>query len=136
MTFSSSKKAMLAGISGTVLQWYDFAIFGYFAPIIAANYFPNDNRFVGLLNTFGVFAVGYLLAPMGAVFFGYIGDRYGRKRALTLSILAMAIPTSMISILPGYNMIGIAAPIGITLLRVIQGFVASAEFTGSAIFFG
>ena len=134
MTFSSSKKAMLAGISGTVLQWYDFAIFGYFAPIIAANYFPNDNRFVGLLNTFGVFAVGYLLAPLGAVFFGYIGDRYGRKRALTLSILAMAIPTSMISILPGYNMIGIAAPIGITLLRVIQGFVASAEFTGSAIF--
>lgn len=134
MTMSFQAKALLAGISGTALQWYDFTIFGYFAPIIAATYFPNDNHLAALLNTFGIFAVGYLLAPFGSIFFGYIGDRYGRKRALTLSILAMAIPTSMISIVPGYQVIGIAAPILITLLRVIQGFVASAEFTGSTIF--
>ena len=132
--FSSSKKAMLAGISGTALQWYDFAIFGYFAPIIAAIYFPNNNPIASLLHVFGVFAVGYLLAPIGSIVFGYIGDRYGRKRALTWSILAMAIPTSMISVLPGFKTIGIAAPILITLLRVIQGFVASSEFTGSAVF--
>lgn len=130
----SSKKAMLAGISGTALQWYDFAIFGYFAPIIAATYFPNDNPIASLLHVFGVVAVGYFLAPFGSLFFGYIGDRYGRKRALTWSILAMAIPTSMISVLPGFKTIGIAAPILITLLRVIQGFVASSEFTGSAVF--
>lgn len=134
MNVSSSKKAMLAGVSGTVLQWYDFAIFGYFAPIIAANYFPNDNPVAAMLSVFGVFAVGYLLSPVGSVVFGYIGDRYGRKRALTLSVLAMAIPTSLIALLPGYKTIGIAAPILITLLRVIQGFVASSEFTGSAIF--
>ena len=134
MTFSSSKKAMLAGVSGTALQWYDFAIFGYFAPIIAANYFPSESPVAAMLSAFGVFAVGYLLAPVGSVFFGFIGDRYGRKRALTLSVLAMAIPTFMISIVPGYQRIGIAAPILITLLRVIQGFVASSEFTGSAIF--
>lgn len=134
MKMSSRVKALLAGISGTALQWYDFAIFGYFAPIIAATYFPNDNQIASLLNTFGVFAVGYLLAPLGSIFFGYIGDHYGRKRALILSILAMAIPTAMISIIPGYKLIGVAAPILITLLRVIQGFVASAEFTGSAIF--
>lgn len=134
MKMSSQIKALLAGISGTALQWYDFAIFGYFAPIIAATYFPNDNHLSSLLNTFGVFAVGYLLAPLGSLFFGYIGDRYGRKQALTLSILAMAIPTAMISVVPGYQLIGLAAPILITLLRVIQGFVASAEFTGSAIF--
>ena len=134
MTFTSSKKAVLAGISGTALQWYDFAIFGYFAPIIAATYFPNDNAIASLLHVFAVFAVGYLLAPIGSIFFGYIGDRYGRKSALTLSILAMAIPTSLISILPGFQTIGIAAPILITLLRVMQGFVASSEFTGSAVF--
>ena len=134
MTLSSQIKALLAGISGTALQWYDFAIFGYFAPMIAATYFPAENHLASLLHTFGVFAVGYLLAPIGVLFFGYIGDRYGRKRALTLSILGMAIPTALISIVPGYKLIGIAAPILITLLRVVQGFVASAEFTGSAVF--
>ena len=134
MNISSSSKALFAGVSGTALQWYDFALFGYFAPIIAATYFPSNNQFISLLSAFGVFAVGYLLAPLGSFFFGYIGDRLGRKRALTLSILAMAIPTAMISIVPSYNLIGVAAPLCITLLRVIQGFVASAEFTGSAIF--
>ena len=134
MRISSAGKALLAGVSGTTLQWYDFAIFGYFAPIIASTYFPNDSQFASLLSAFGIFAVGYLLAPLGSIFFGYVGDRFGRKRALTLSILAMAIPTAMISVIPGYQSIGITAPILITLLRVIQGFVASSEFTGSAIF--
>lgn len=134
MKFSTSKKAMLAGISGTALQWYDFAIFGYFAPMIAMTFFPKDNPISAMLSAFGVFAVGYLLAPIGSLVFGYIGDRYGRKRALTLSILGMAIPTSIISVLPGYQAIGLLAPILVTLLRVTQGFVASSEFTGSAIF--
>lgn len=134
MNISSSSKALFAGVSGTALQWYDFALFGYFAPIIAAAYFPNDNQFASLLSAFGVFAVGYLLAPIGSLFFGYIGDQFGRKRALTLSILAMAIPTALISVIPSYQYIGIAAPLLITLLRAIQGFVASSEFTGSAIF--
>lgn len=134
MNISSSSKALFAGVSGTALQWYDFALFGYFAPIIAATYFPNDNQFASLLSAFGVFAVGYLLAPIGSLFFGTIGDKYGRKHALSLSILAMAIPTALISIVPSYQYIGIAAPLLITLLRVIQGFVASSEFTGSAIF--
>lgn len=134
MRLPTSIKAMLVGVSGTALQWYDFALFGYFAPIIAEIYFPSQNPVAGMLNAFGVFAVGYLLAPLGSIVFGYIGDRYGRKRALTLSILAMAIPTAMISILPGFERIGMAAPILITLLRVAQGFVASSEFTSSAVF--
>ncbi|KTD09308.1 MFS transporter [Legionella jamestowniensis] len=134
MRISPASKALFAGVSGTALQWYDFALFGYFVPIIAATYFPSDDRFASLLSTFGVFAVGYLLAPLGSLFFGYIGDHFGRKRALSLSILAMAIPTAMISIVPSYQLIGIVAPLLITLLRVMQGFVASAEFTGSAIF--
>ncbi|MCH9756988.1 MAG: MFS transporter [Gammaproteobacteria bacterium] len=134
MRISSSKKAMLAGISGTAIQWYDFAIFGYFAPIIAAIYFPKDSAMASLLHVFAVFAVGYVLAPVGSMFFGYIGDRYGRKRALMLSIFSMAIPTAMIALLPGFKTIGIVAPILITLLRMTQGFAASSEFTGSAVF--
>lgn len=134
MIISSSSKALFAGVSGTAFQWYDFALFGYFSPIIAATYFPNHHPFVALFSAFGVFAVGYLLAPLGSLFFGYMGDRLGRKRALTLSILAMTIPTAFMSIIPSYQSIGIAAPLLIIGLRLIQGFVASAEFTGSAIF--
>ncbi|MCX7117533.1 MAG: MFS transporter [Legionellales bacterium] len=134
MRLSVPIKALLVGVSGTALQWYDFALFGYFAPIIASTYFPNNNPIASMLSAFGVFAVGYLLAPIGSVVFGHIGDRFGRKRALTLSILAMAVPTALISLLPGYEIMGLAAPVLITLCRVIQGFVASSEFTGSAIF--
>lgn len=134
MRISSSIKALVAGISGTALQWYDFAIFGYFASVIAATYFPSGDQFSALLSAFSVFAVGYILSPLGAVFFGYIGDRYGRKHALTLSILAMAIPTAMIGLVPSYQAIGVFAPLAITFLRILQGFVASAEFTGSAVF--
>lgn len=134
MKLTSPNKALLAGVSGTVLQWYDFAIFVYFAPIIAATYFPSSNNLASLLNTFSVFAVGYLMAPLGSVLFGYIGDRYGRKIALTSSIFVMGVSTALISIVPSYHHIGASAPILITLLRVIQGFVGSSEFTGSAIF--
>ncbi len=134
MKTSNALKAMFAGMSGTALQWYDFALFGYFAPIIATVFFPKANAVASLLHAFAVFAVGYVLAPIGSVCFGYIGDRYGRKRALTLSILIMAFSTAMIAVLPGFATIGMTAPILMTLLRMIQGFVASSEFTGSAIF--
>lgn len=134
MRLLSSHIALVAGMMGTLLQWYDFAIFGYFAPLIAETYFPNGNSIAALLNTFAVFAVGYVLAPLGSICFGYIGDKYGRKKALTLSILCMAIPTSLISVVPGYVVIGIAAPLIITLLRMIQGFVASSEYVSSSVF--
>jgi MFS transporter, MHS family, proline/betaine transporter len=129
-----SKKALFAGVSGTALQWYDFTIFGYFAPFIAATYFPSENKFASLLSTLGVFAVGYLLAPLGSFLLGFVGDRLGRKKALTLSILAMTIPTAFISLVSSYQSIGILAPIIITLCRILQGLVASSEFIGSAIF--
>jgi MFS transporter, MHS family, proline/betaine transporter len=79
--------------------------------LIRKSNFPYDNQFASLLSAFDVFAVGYLLAPIGSLFFGYIGDQFGRKRALSLSILAMAIPTALISVIPSYQYIGIAAPL-------------------------
>lgn len=127
-------KEVVAAVSGTLLQWYDFSLFGFLAPVIAKTFFDTNNSFVALLNTFAVFAVGYLLSPLGAIFFGYLGDRFGRKVALTWSILLMTIPTVIIAVLPGYHQWGLASPLILLLCRMIQGFVASAEFAGSAIF--
>lgn len=127
-------RELMAGIAGTLLQWYDFSLFGFLAPVIAHTYFLHMTHTVALLSTFAVFAVGFLAAPLGAVVFGHIGDRYGRKRALILSIVCMTIPTSLMALLPGYAIIGIWAPIGLIVLRLLQGFVASSEFSGSALF--
>lgn len=127
-------KQIIAATSGTVLQWYDFSLFGYLTPIIAAIFFPESNNTAATLYTFGLFAVSFLLAPLGSIFFGYIGDNFGRKKALTMSVFFMAVPTAMIGLLPTYAQIGILAPILLTFLRIAQGFVASAEFAGSAVF--
>ncbi len=129
-----SIKLRLATVLGTTLQWYDFSIFGFLTPIIAATFFPNTNHIAAILNTFAIFAVGFALAPLGSLFFGFLGDRYGRKTTLISTIIMMSIPTGLIAILPSYQTIGILAPIILTTLRIIQGFVASSEFTSSAVF--
>jgi len=134
MRRDSNFKQILAAMSGTVLQYYDFSLFGYFTPVIAELYFPAQNQTLSILYAFSLFAVSFLLAPLGSIFFGYIGDNFGRKKALTLSILLMAIPTAMIGILPTYTQIGMAASLLLILCRLIQGFVASGEFTGSAVY--
>ena len=128
------KNEMLAGVLGTLLQWYDFSLFAFLAPVIAKTFFSSASPFVALLNTFVVFAVGYFLSPLGAVFFGYLGDRYGRKVALTWSIMLMTVPTLVIAVLPGFDAMGWLSPLLLLLCRLLQGFVASAEFAGSAIF--
>ncbi|MDF1796236.1 MAG: MFS transporter [Coxiellaceae bacterium] len=130
----AKQKEFIAAISGTLLQWYDFSLFGFLAPVVAKTFFNTTSPFIAILNTFAVFAVGYLLAPIGAIFFGYLGDRHGRKVALTWSILLMTIPTTVIALLPGYAQWGTLSPIVLVACRLVQGFVASAEFAGSAIF--
>jgi MHS family proline/betaine transporter-like MFS transporter len=93
-------RTSLAGGVGNLLEWYDFAVFGYFAPFLSSQFFPADDPVAGLINTFGVFAAGYLMRPVGGVLFGQIGDRLGRARALQLSIFVMAVPTTLIAVLP------------------------------------
>jgi MHS family proline/betaine transporter-like MFS transporter len=127
-------RPLIASLSGTILQWYDFSLFACVAPILAKTFFPEQNHFLALINVFVIFAVGYLAAPLGSLFFGHIGDRFGRKFTLSLSILLMTIPTALIALIPSYREIGILAPIMLAICRLIQGFVASAEFTGAAIF--
>ena len=85
---------------GNVLEWYDFALYGFFAPFIAKQFFPSDDQVSSLLATFGVFAVGFFMRPVGAVIFGIMGDKLGRKRTLEISVIMMAIPTTLIGVLP------------------------------------
>lgn len=131
---SAMKKTLLAGAIGNVLEWYDFALYGYFAPVIAALFFPSYSPSVSLISAFGVFAVGFLARPLGALLFGYWGDTLGRRSALAWSVLLMAIPTCLVGFLPTYEAIGAIAPVALTLCRFFQGLSVGGEFTGSATF--
>ncbi len=128
------RRVVTAGVIGNVLEWYDFAVYGFFAPILAAKFFPAADPRVSLLAAFGAFAVGFLMRPVGAALFGHIGDRYGRARALLLSVAMMAVPTVLMGLLPTYDMIGIAASLLIVLLRMCQGIAVGGEFTSSIVF--
>ncbi len=128
------KRTLLAGAIGNVLEWYDFALYGYFAPVFAALFFPSDSPFISLISAFGVFAIGFLARPVGAFLFGYWGDTLGRRNALAWSVLLMAIPTCLVGVLPTYETIGVIAPIALTFCRFLQGLSVGGEFTGSATF--
>lgn len=128
------RRTLMAGAIGNALEWYDFALYGYFAPVFAAMFFPSDHPSVSLLFTFGVFAVGFLARPLGALLFGYVGDTVGRREALAWSIILMATPTVVVGLLPTYAIIGIAAPLALTLCRFLQGVSVGGEFTGSVTF--
>jgi MFS family permease len=127
-------KFVITSVSGNILEWYDFALYGYFATVIAKLFFPVKDEFVSLMITFGVFASGFIARPLGGIIFGHIGDRYGRRVALVASIALIMIPTAGIGILPTYSSIGIAAPIALTCFRLLQGIAVSGELTGSGIF--
>jgi MHS family proline/betaine transporter-like MFS transporter len=134
MNSAHIRRVIAAGMIGNVLEWYDFAIYGYFAATIGRQFFPNEDAVAQLLSAFGVFAIGYLMRPLGGVLVGHIGDTFGRRAALTFSVVAMAIPTFLMGLLPGYQTIGVLAPIGLTLLRVVQGLSVGGEYTGSMVF--
>lgn len=127
-------KNVLAGAIGNALEWYDFTIYAFFVPIIAAQFFPNQDPFISLLATFGTFAVGFLVRPLGAVLFGYIGDHAGRKKALVLSMIMMSVPTFLMGTLPTYNTIGMLAPLLLICLRIVQGLAVSGELTTATVF--
>jgi MHS family proline/betaine transporter-like MFS transporter len=119
---------------GNALEWYDFVLYVQFSTIISNLFFPSDNAFTSLLATFGVFAVGFVMRPVGGVVFGIIGDKFGRKSALVFSILMMAIPTALIGFLPTYDQVGIIAPIALTIIRLMQGLALGGGFSGCMTF--
>ena len=127
-------RVIIAATIGNVLEIFDFVVYGFFAVTIAEVFFPASNPTVSLLVTFGTFGLGYVVRPLGAVIIGTYSDRAGRKAGLTLSIGLMLIGTTLMVITPGYATIGIAAPIIITLARLLQGFSMGGE-SGSAVAF-
>ncbi|MDG1436686.1 MAG: MFS transporter [Rickettsiaceae bacterium] len=122
------KKIVISGMIGNALEWYDYALYAQFAYIIGLKFFP-ETEFVEIL-TFAVFAIGCVVRPVGGVLFGQIGDRIGRRAALVLGIILMAVPTAGIGMLPSYESIGIAAPIILVIIRLLQGFSLGGEFSG------
>jgi MFS transporter, MHS family, proline/betaine transporter len=130
----SMRRLIVAATIGNVLEWFDFVIYGFFAVTIAEVFFPAGNPTVSLLITFGAFGLAYLVRPLGAIVVGGFTDRHGRKNGLLLSIALMMVGTTLMAVTPGYAAIGLAAPILITLARLLQGFSVGGEF-GSAVSF-
>ena len=123
------RKIVVSGMIGNALEWYEYALYTQFASVISRVFFPAGSEIKEFL-TFAIFAAGFLVRPLGGVIFGYIGDKFGRKFALILGIFTMAIPTTLIGLLPSYTEIGVLAPIILGVLRVIQGFSLGGEFSG------
>lgn len=127
-------KAVISSSIGNALEWYDILIYGTMAVIIAKLFFPVENQTVSLLITFATFGVSFFMRPLGAIIIGIYSDRVGRKAALTLSIFLMMVGTLMIAVMPTYDQIGLWAPLGLVLARLIQGFSAGGEFGSSTTF--
>jgi MHS family proline/betaine transporter-like MFS transporter len=134
LTPKAVRRGIIAGVAGNILEWYDFALFGFFAQQIGAHFFPAPNRTASLLAAFGTFAAGFLMRPVGGALFGWVGDRYGRKQALVWSVLAMAFPSFFIGVLPSAATIGVMAPVLLLGFRLLQGLAVGGEYMASAVF--
>lgn len=134
ITRQSAVRTALAGLIGNVLEWFDFAVYGYFASEIGRQFFPQSSHAVQQLLTFGVFALGFIARPLGSLVLGAVGDRIGRRALLTLSIALMGVATLVIGLLPTYEQIGVAAPLLLLAMRLLQGFSLGGEFTGSMVY--
>lgn len=133
MTNEQYKIVGLTAIGGA-LEFYDFTIYALFAPFISQHFFSNINPLIALINTFAVFALGYLARPLGGIVFGHLGDKYGRKSAFSLAVFTMALATLLMGCLPSYQTIGVIAPLLLIGLRLLQGFSVGGEIPGAAVF--
>ncbi len=130
----AAKKAVTAGAIGNFVEWYDYSVYGFFATVIASQFFPSEDPVASLLATFAVFAVAFFMRPVGAFVFGHYGDTIGRRNTLAAAVILMGIATLMIGVLPSYGQIGVLAPILLVVARLLQGFSAGGEWSGSAAF--
>jgi len=128
------RTVLAASCAGTMIEWYDFFIFGSLAAIIAKQFFPTGNPTLGFLQTLATFAVGFAIRPIGALVFGRWGDQRGRKRAFLTTLVLMGGSTAAIGLLPGYGRIGAIAPLALVVLRLLQGFALGGEYGGAAVY--
>ena len=131
---SARRRALIAGATGNIVEWFDFTIYGFTAAVLATVFFPPEFGSGALLATFALYGVAFLARPAGGIFFGRLGDRLGRRRSLSLAITLMGCSTAAIGLLPTYASIGVAAPLLLLLCRLVQGFSAGGEYTGAATF--
>lgn len=130
----SGARTTLASLIGNVLEWFDFAVYGYFASDIGRQFFPQSSPAAQQLLAFAVFTVGFGARPIGSLVLGVVGDRVGRRAMLVFSIVLMGVATLLMGLLPTYETIGAAAPVLLVTLRLIQGFSVGGEFTGSMVY--
>lgn len=123
-------KVSIAAMIGIAFEFYDFLIFGFVAGILANLFFPSGNKIVSLLDTFAVFATGFAGRPLGAIVFGHLGDKIGRKYTLIITMTLMGLSSLFTGLLPGYAILGVLAPTLLTILRLLQGFSLGGEFGG------
>lgn len=127
-------KSVASSSIGNILEWYEYTLYAYFATVISKLFFPMEDHFVAMLLTFSTFAIGLAARPIGGIIFGYLGDRHSRKQTLMITMLLMSVPTMCIGCLPTYAEIGIAAPILLILLRILQGVALGGEFGASCVY--
>jgi MHS family proline/betaine transporter-like MFS transporter len=133
-TTTMNIRSILAGSFGNILEWYDFGLFIYLSPIFGQLFFPNDDKQAASLAIFGLFAVGFLCRPIGAIILGHFGDRVGRSKTLRASIVLITLPTFLVGLLPTYSQVGLWAPIGLVFLRLLQGICIGGEYSGVMIY--
>lgn len=124
-------RIILPALIGNILEWYEFAIYGYFAVDIAHQFFPDKDKNASLIEVFSILAIGFFMRPIGALVFGYLADQKGRKKILPISITLMALATTLIGFIPTYDQIGIGAAILLMICRVVQGFAVGGEYSSA-----
>lgn len=130
----TAKKVAFASFIGSTIEWYDFYIYALSSILIFSPlFFPSEDPLIGVLGAFGTFAVGFLARPIGAIIFGYIGDRFGRKKSLIITLFLMGIATTAVGLLPTYDSIGVLAPILLIILRIVQGIAVGGEWGGAVL---
>jgi MHS family proline/betaine transporter-like MFS transporter len=127
-------RKFIAANVGNILEWYDYILYGYLAPLFASSFFPARDHYAALLAAFASFAAGYITRPLGGIFFGYLGDIYGRGFAIRLCFPLMIFCTLLLGLMPTYQHIGLAAPVLITLIRLLQGFSTGGQSTGTYVY--
>lgn len=130
----SMRTVLIASCAGSMIEWYDFFIFGSLAAILAQQFYPPNNPTASFLETLATFAVGFAVRPIGALFFGRIGDRMGRKKAFLTTLVVMGVSTCAIGLLPSYASIGFMAPVVLVTLRLVQGLALGGEYGGAAVY--
>ena len=132
---TKKRKSKITGaFLGTVVEYYDYSLYGFSAGILATKFFPGLDRISSLMYVFAIYALSYLAKPVGSLFFSHIGDLYGRRISLRITMVGIALPTLLIGILPGYNSIGVWSTYVLIICRFFQGFFTAGEYDGAAIY--